>query len=267
MRRLSLLCCLPLIFSAALVQAQLYSAEQVEVAPPAPRVDAPSETATVAELEKRGDELRAVKDYLDAIDYFQAALNKDPKNALVENKLGLSYLAMQKYVLAGKCFRNATRMDRNFAEAYNNLGAIYYFQKSYGKAIRQYETAIKLRPDSATFYGNMGAAYFGKKEPEQAMIAYIHALQLDPEVLNHSSRVGIAGQVTPQEERAFYDYIVAKAYAKLGLMDLSLQHLRKAMEEQYKDINKVYKDSEFAELRKDPRFNDLMTNKPPVIPD
>ena len=99
------------------------------------------------------------------------------------------------------------------------------------------------------------------------MIAYIRALQLDPEVLSHSSRVGIAGQVTPQEERAFYDYIVAKAYAKLGLLDLSLQHLRKAMEEQYKDINKVYKDAEFAELRKDPRFTDLMTNKPPVVPD
>jgi tetratricopeptide (TPR) repeat protein len=267
MRRLSLLCSLPLIFSALALQAQLYSAEQIEVAPPAPRVDAPLPNATVAELERRGDELRAVKDYLDAIDYFQAALNKDPHNAVVENKLGLSYLAIQKYVLAGKSFRNATRMDRNYAEGYNNLGAIYYFQKSYVKAIRQYETALKLRPDSATFYGNMGAAYFAKKDPEKAMIAYIHALQLDPEVLNHSSRVGIAGQVTPQEERAFYDYIVAKAYAKIGLLDLSLQHLRKAMEEQYKDIDKVYKDTEFAGLRKDPRFNELMTNKPPVIPD
>jgi tetratricopeptide (TPR) repeat protein len=267
MRRLSLQGSLLLILSATILQAQVYSAEQVEVAPPAPRVDAPSSTATVAELEKRGDELRAVKDYLDAIDYFQSALNKDPHNAVVANKLGLSYLAIQRYVQAGKCFRNAAHLDRNYAEAYNNLGAIYYFQKSYGKAIHQYETAIKLRPDSATFYGNMGAAYFAKKEPENAMVAYIHALQLDPEVLSHSSRVGIAGQVTPQEERAFYDYIVAKAYAKLGLLDLSLQHLRKAMEEQYKDIDKVYKDSEFATLRKDPRFNDLMTNKPPVIPD
>lgn len=267
MRRLSLLCTLPLVFSTIAVHAQVYSAEQIEVAPPAPRVDAPSETATVAELEKRGDELRAVKDYLDAIDYFQAAMNKEPRNAMIENKLGLSQLALQRYNLAGKCFRNATRMDRNYAEAYNNLGAIYHFQKSYAKAIHQYEIALKLRPESATFYGNLGAAYFAKKEPEKAMIAYIHALQLDPEVLNHSSRVGIAGQVTPQDERAFYDYVVAKAYAKLGLLDLSLQHLRKAMEEAYKDIDKVYKDTEFAELRKDPRFNELMTNKPPVLPD
>jgi hypothetical protein len=46
-----------------------------------------------------------------------------------------------------------------------------------------------------------------------------------------------------------------------------LEHLRKAMEEEYKDIAKVYKDDEFAGLRKDPRFNELMANKPPVIPD
>jgi len=61
--------------------------------------------------------------------------------------------------------------------------------------------------------------------------------------------------------------MVAKAYAKLGLLDLSLEHLRKAMEEQYKDIAKVYKDDEFAGLRKDPRFTELMANKPPVLPD
>lgn len=266
MRRLFLLCSL-LIFSAVVLQAQLYSAEQVEVAPPAPRVDAPSPTATVSELEKRGDELRGVKDYLDAIDYYEAALTKDPHNAVIENKMGMAYLGLQRLSMAAKCFNASIRMDHNYSEAYNNLGAVQHQQKKYGKAIHLYETALKLRPDSATYYSNMGAAYFAKKEPEKAMIAYIHALQLDPEVLNRSSRVGIAGQVTPQEERAFYDYIVAKAYAKLGLLDLSLQHLRKAMEEQYKDIDKVYKDSEFAELRKDPRFNDLMTNKPPVIPD
>jgi tetratricopeptide (TPR) repeat protein len=267
MRRLSLLCSLSLLFSAVAIQAQVYSAEQIEVAPPAPRVDAPAENATAAELDKRGDELRAIKDYLDAIDYYQAALNKDPHNAIVENKMGIAYLQLQRLPMAGKCFRTAIRMNKDYSDAHNNLGAVLYAQKSYNKALHEYEIALKLHPDTAAYYGNMGAAYFAKKEPEKAMIAYIHALQLDPDVLSHSSRVGVVGQTTPQEERAFYDYIVAKAYAKIGLLDLSLQHLRKAMEEQYKDIDKVYKDVEFAELRKDPRFNELMTNKPPVIPD
>jgi hypothetical protein len=61
--------------------------------------------------------------------------------------------------------------------------------------------------------------------------------------------------------------MVARAYAKIGLFDQSLEHLRKAMEEQYKDIEKVYKDNEFATLRKDPRFVSLMTARPMPLPD
>src|SRR5882757_9616694 len=108
MRRLSLLfCSLPLILCTIAIQAQIYSAEQIEVAPPALRVEAPPQTATVAELDRRGDELRAVKNYLDAIDYYQAALNKDPHNAVVQNKMGIAYLQLQRYTLANKCFRNS----------------------------------------------------------------------------------------------------------------------------------------------------------------
>ena len=85
-------------------------------------------------------------------------------------------------------------------------------------------------------------------------------------MLGRSSRTGVVGQTTPVDERAYYDYVVAKAFAKLGLLDQSLEHLRRAMEEEYKDIQRVYKDEEFAALRKDPRFNELMTSKPPALP-
>jgi tetratricopeptide (TPR) repeat protein len=268
MRRLSLLLVLTIAFLfTPTLKAQVYSAEQIEVAPPAPRVEAPAPKASVAELDKRGDELRAAKAYLDAIDYYQAALNKDPRNAMIQNKVGIAYMQLQRYAMASKCFRNSIRMDSAYSDARNNLGVIYYLQKSYGRAVKEYEVALKLRPDSAAYYGNLGAAYFAKKEPDKAMVAYVHALQLDPDVLNRSSRVGVVGQTTPAEERAFYDYMVAKAYAKLGLLDLSFEHLRKAIEEQYKDIAKVYKDDEFAGVRKDPRFTELMTAKPPSLVD
>ena len=123
MRRLSLLCSLPLVFSAA-IQSQIYSAEQVEVAPPALRVEAPPANATAAQLERRGDELRALKNYLDAIDYYAAALAKHPNNAVIENKMGMAYLGLQRLPMAKKCFNSSIRMDRNYSEAYNNLGAV-----------------------------------------------------------------------------------------------------------------------------------------------
>ena len=54
---------------------------------------------------------------------------------------------------------------------------------------------------------------------------------------------------------------MAKLYAKMGFSDRSLEYLRKALEEGYKDLKNVYKDTEFAELRKDKRFTELMATK------
>ncbi len=66
------------------------------------------------------------------------------------------------------------------------------------------------------------------------------------------------------EDRAHFDYVMAKLFAQAGNSDRSLQYLRKALEEGYKGIDAVYKDAEFAGLRKDPRFTELMAARPPL---
>ena len=64
-----------------------------------------------------------------------------------------------------------------------------------------------------------------------------------------------------------HDYVLAKLYAKIGSAERSLEYLRKALEEGYKNVNDVYKDPEFAMLRKDTRFTALMAAKPQSIPE
>jgi hypothetical protein len=59
--------------------------------------------------------------------------------------------------------------------------------------------------------------------------------------------------------------MVAKMYAQAGDLDHSFEYLRKAMEEGYKNIKRVYTDSEFATLREDKRFTELMAQKPQAI--
>ena len=53
----------------------------------------------------------------------------------------------------------------------------------------------------------------------------------------------------------------------MGFSDESLEYLKSAMEAGYKDLKNVYKDVEFAELRKNPRFVELMASKTAAIPD
>jgi len=257
-----------LICASPFSQAQAHSTEQVQVSPPPlRRAEPPAPDATLAQLEQRGDTLRAEKAYLDALDYYRAALAKEPSNARLCNKIGINELQMARFAEARKDFERAVRNDREFADAYNNLGVIYYLQKKYGKAIKEYEQAIKLRQDSASFYSNLGAAYFSRKEFEKASVAYNQALALDPDIFERTSHTGVQAQMSSPGDRAHFYYVLARLYAKAGSPERSLQYLRRSMEEGYKGIDNVYKDAEFAGLRKDPRFTELMAARPLAIPE
>ena len=246
--------------------AQVSHSEQVQIAPPLLRaIDPPAPDATPEALEDQADNLRASKLYLDALDYYHAALAKKPNDARLYNKVGITELMMQRYKEARKSFERAIHADREFADAYNNLGVVYYEGKHYSAAVKHYREAIAKDSSSASFFSNLGSALFSRKEFEPAVIAYQHALELDPEVFERTSRAGVQAQLPSPEDRAHYNYTVAKLYAKMGLSDRSLEYLKKAMEEGYKDLKNAYKDVEFSQLRKDPRFTELMASKTAVI--
>jgi tetratricopeptide (TPR) repeat protein len=253
-------------FTVALAQGS--HSEQVQIAPPLIRaIDPPSPNATAADLEKQGDALHAAKLYLDALDYYHAALLKAPNNAPVLNKMCRSELLMNRWRDARKSCEGAIKANREFAEAYGNLAVAYYGDRKYGAAVKQCNKAIAIDNSSAAFFNNLGAAYFAEKRFEPAVAAYQHALQLDPDVFGRSSRGGIEAQLAGPEDRARFDYTVAKLYAKMGFSEQSLEYLKKAMEAGYKDLKNVYKDEEFAQLRKNPRFTELMASKTAAITD
>jgi len=259
-------CLILLLISSTAALAQVSHTEQVQIAPPLVRaVDPPAPDATAAALEQQADQLRGEKLYLDALDYYHAALRKKTNDARLLNKIGVTELMMQRYKEARKYFEHAIRSDHEYADAYNNLGVVFYVGKRYGAAVKQYEKAIARDGNSASFFNNLGAAYFAKREFDPAVAAYQHAMELDPEVFGRTSRAGVQAQLPSPEDRARYDYTVAKLYAKMGFSEQSLEYLRKAMEAGYKDLKNVYKDVEFAELRKSPRFTELMALKTPVI--
>ena len=167
----------------------------------------------------------------------------------------------------GRLAHDQMRLDPKLASAYNNRGVILYEEKKYGAAVKEYRRAIAIDSTSASFFSNLGAALFAKKEFEKAIVAYQHAVQLDPDVFERTSRGGVQAQLPSPQDRARYDYTVAKLYAKMGFFDRSLEYLKKALGEGYKDFKNVYKDSEFAELRKDKRFTELVAMKYPALPE
>lgn len=259
-----------IFFTPILVVAQDATQTIPITPPPTRRIEPPPKDATPEDLEERGDELRAEKAYLDALDYYQAALKKLPKKgipaAMVHNKAGITQFQMARFEEAKKSYERSIKLDKTHANAYNNLAVVHYRNKKYGRAIKYYKKAIGLQPGAASFHNNLACAYFAKKDFNKAVPEYQLALQLDPDVFERRSATGIVAQLSSPEDRAHYSYVLAKMYAQAGQFDRSLLYLRRAMEEGYKDVNDALKDGEFAQLRKDPRFNDLMTQRPVSIP-
>jgi len=231
-----------------------------ETEPQAPNLKAMS----VADLEKAGDSARAQKDYERAIQYYQEALRKDKKNATLYNKLGMAELKNGDPRSARAYFEKAGKLNPQYADAFNNVGAVYFIQKNPGAAAKYFKKAVALDETRATFHVNLGAAWFNQKKFDRAINEYARALELDPEALEKSARAGITAQVGTPEARAKYYYMLAKIHAKRGDMDSCLLCLKRAKENGYRDLAKVYTDEEFNRLWSDPRLQEVVPAPAPV---
>ena len=246
--------------------AQVSHSEQVQIKPPLLRiVDPPAPDATVADLEARADELHAKKLYLDAIDYYRAALAKKPNYARILNKVCRTQLMMQRWSDAKKSFEQSIKADRNFADPYSNLGVALYEEKNTARRSSN-TTGDCSRRHFGGIFQQLGAALFSKREFEPAVRLTNVPFHSIPKCLSGVRGAGCRPNSQPRRSSPLRLHR-GEAYAKMGYSDRSLEYLRKAMEEGYKDFKNVYKDVEFAELRKDKRFTELMATKPPTLPE
>ena len=209
--------------------------------------------------EMRGDIYMARKMYREAIDMYR----QGPANsAVLANKIGIAFHQMSQLDLARRNYQRAVKLDPKYPEAVNNLGTIYYAQKDYSRAIKAYKKALKYSPNSASVYSNLGSAYFGRKDYKLATESYQHALDLDPDVFEHHSNFGTLMMERDVAERATFHLYMAKMYAKNGANERALLYLRKTLEEGVKDREKIPNIPEFAALKKDPAFAQLLAENP-----
>jgi tetratricopeptide (TPR) repeat protein len=229
-----------------------------------PTGDAPAKSAERAanpslSNETRGDIYMARKMYREAIDMYRQG---SPNSAVLTNKIGIAFHQMVQLDLAKKNYQRAIKLDPKYAEAINNLGTIYYAQKDYGRAIKYYKRALKDGPASASVYSNLGSAYFGRKDYKTATECYQKAMEIDPDVFEHHSNFGTLMMERNVAERATFHLYMAKMYAKSGANERALIYLRKALEEGVKDREKIPAIPEFAALKTDPAFVQLLAENP-----
>ena len=219
-----------------------------------------SPALTMASLppEERGDILLARGRYLEAVEAYRDAT----PNATVLNKMGVAYQHLAAIDLAKKDYQKALLIRPNYPEAINNLGAAYFAKRDYKKAIRLYRKALELMPDSAIVAANLGTAYFARRDYRHGLDAYQMAFRLDPNVFRMDN-----GSVIPapsdRVDRAQQDFCVAELFAEVGNQEQAIEYLRKALDEGFKDVNKINQDKVFAQLRRTSEFAQLMAEQKP----
>lgn len=221
-----------------------------------------AQSAAPAQLspEERGDLYMVRKMYREAIDAYRSA----GQSAILWNKIGIAYHQLDELGAAKKAYQRAWKLDRKYADAVNNLGTVFYAEKKYRTAISRYEKAIALSPDTASFWSNLGTAWYARGKFDQMTKAYTHALQLDPNIFETRGTVGTRMLDRSVADRARYHYELARMYALAGKNDLALQYLRKALEEGFKEKDKL-QSKEFSVLRETQEFKDLMNLEPRVL--
>lgn len=213
-------------------------------------------------FEERGDIFGARKMYREAIETYQQV---KPPTAIVYNKIGIAYQQLNDLDSARKHYSLAIKLQPKYAEAINNLGTVQYANKNFRRATGYYKKALAIQPRSASVYSNLGTAWFSRHNYQEATRCYMEALAIDPQVFERHGSHGVMLEQRDVQERAKFNYYMARVYARKGMNELALQYIRKALESGFKEKKKFLEDEDFAGLRKLPDFDDLMKLEPRVL--
>ena len=161
------------------------------------------------------------------------------------NQLGVEYYNKGKMEKAIKEFQRAIEINPFYAEAYNNLGAVYLYKEEYEQAIPYLEKAIEVDPAYGFPHYNLAIAlhYLGKDD--DAIAELKQAIQLNP-----------------RNFKAYYN--MACYYSLLNKIDLAIENLRLSIEYGYSNWDLIETDSDLDNIRKDPRFKEIIAQRPPT---
>jgi eukaryotic-like serine/threonine-protein kinase len=142
---------------------------------------------------------RGTKDAQTAIDFFDAALKKDPNFALAYT--GLADASLLMYQESKDAFwtqkalgaaQQAQRLNDELAEVHFALGSVYIVTGKAAESIIELDRALQLAPNSDEGYRRLGAAYLANGRNEEAFKSYQKAIELNPYYWSNYNALGLA---------------------------------------------------------------------------
>lgn len=222
-----------------------------------------SESGMRAAVERAREGQRAVRRatvhvargrYLQAAAEFRRALEIQPRDASLHNRLGICYQQLNEVAMARREYDRALEINPGYAQVWNNIGTLEQSQERLKEAVSAYRRAIRIKPELPTPWKNLGNAYLAQEKLEEAYEAYQEAFRLDPTILENEG-LGIPAAGIDVATQSFQFARLAAAH---GRIDLALELLRRARDAGFKDFDRVQADPDFKAVIADPRFQALL---------
>lgn len=144
-----------------------------------------------------------------ALSDFDTAIALMPKFPNSYIYRGLIWNGLHEYDRAIQDFREASRLDPGDPLIYNNLAGAYEGKGDVDRAIDAFNQAIKVQPDSAASYYNRAHAYHEKGSDADAMADYDHAIRLKPDFAEAYGNRAVLYLTLGQSDRAIADFSAA----------------------------------------------------------
>jgi tetratricopeptide (TPR) repeat protein len=207
--------------------------------------------------EQIGDSLTARQRYQAAI----AAYSKAPQmTAAIWNKMGIDYQMLFNPKDATRCYKQSLQIDPRDPQVLNNLATVYASLKDYSQAEKLYRKALKIDPHSALILKNFGTNMLAEHRYNKGWEAYQQALAIDPQIFADHGTPSV-DDPSSVKERGAMNYYMAASCARAGQTACALQYLRMALNEGFITRKKVASDVEFATLRDNPDFKQLLAEQ------
>ena len=120
------------------------------------------------------------KDYGEAIDQIEHAIQLQPQEASYHLNLGVAYKACQHYDASLTCFERAIALAPQLAAAHFNHAVVLHALNRLEEAIASYERAIALEPTQVEYHANLGSSLQVSNRLDAAIHSYDQALALNP---------------------------------------------------------------------------------------
>lgn len=169
-----------------------------------------TETRSVADAaHDRGVALARNKQFSQAIQCFQQALDIDPTRINTWRNLALAYTQSHQTEQAEKCHAEIVALQPESADALQEWAKLLRRLKRFGEAAERLAKAADLEPCSARAHMELGLTLAEAELGEQAKKAYLRALELQPDYADALNNLGVL-------------------YQDMGRLDESAGYLRRA---------------------------------------